>query len=690
MAKEKAEKKEKTLGDNINDILAKEFGEGIVFDASTIIDNPPKIIPVSPVVDMILGGGVPQGSLFILTGPPKCGKALQNGSKVYTPTGPKNIEDIKINDLVCTPYQTYTKVTGVYPQGKRPCYKVTFSDESTVNCDEEHLWEVRDRNRNHVDVLPLKDLGHLFIQEGKYKRLRWAIKLGICEFDEQSLPIDPYLLGLLIGDGNIINNVRFTSADEEIIDSINELIKDKNCQVNHYSKIEYGIVKINGYKNYYVDKLRELNLIGKCSHTKFIPDIYLYNSYDNRLKLLQGLMDTDGYADKGARGEYTTTSVELAENFRVLIQSLGMICKFKERYTSNTYKGEKKWFKSYRCSIATDNAKLLFKLSRKIDNTKNRAKGKLDKKIKSIEFLGMYPATCIKIEAEDGLFLTDNFTVTHNTVTSLNLAANAQKYFGSMVYFLNIEGRLKKRDLEGIKGLDLSPSKFQVIGSSEGNILSAEKYIGAAEKLVNTVRNSIIIVDSFSALCTEARYNASLSDRFRDDTPLLLANFCKRISNILPINKNILTGITHRMANQGNGPSQWLEGSGTKIQYGLDVKLKCTHNTDIKAKEVQVGQIIHWEVMSSALSGTPGTKGESLLRYGYGIDKEMEILDLAASLAIIDKSGNWFIFDEEHKFNGKEQAREYLIENPDIYTELDRKMKEMLGFIEVTEEKNAN
>lgn len=272
------------------------------------------------------------------------------------------------------------------------------------------------------------------------------------------------------------------------------------------------------------------------------------------------------------------------------------------------------------------------------------------------------------------------------TTSSLHFAGNCQKELGSKVYILNIEGRLKKRDLEGIKNLDLSPDKLCIIGSEEGNILTAEKYISMAEKLINSTKKSVIIVDSFSALCTESRYNANIGDRFRDDTPLLLASFCKRIANVLPINKNILIGITHRISNtSGMGHSMYSEASGVKVQYQADVKLAVTHFTPVMDKDSQVGQENHWVCTTSAIGG-PGGKTTTILRYGYGLDKESEVVKLASDFGLITKGGSWFTFPdggEGIKIQGLEKARDYLIENPDVYNSLNSQIREMFAFAKV-------
>lgn len=268
---------------------------------------------------------------------------------------------------------------------------------------------------------------------------------------------------------------------------------------------------------------------------------------------------------------------------------------------------------------------------------------------------------------------------------SLQLAANAirpeyaceLKPGGREIFIFNIEGRLKERDLLGIQGMNFD--KVHLIQSEPGNILVAEDYIERGERLINERPGDVFIFDSFSALCTQERMDASLRDRFRDNTSLLLAAFCKRISNVIPINRSIVIGITHMIANQGGmGHSPWSEASGQKIQYQVDVKLKATHKIPWTVGETQIGQEVHWKCETSAI-GPPGGKCVSLLRYGYGLDKEAEIITLASDFGIVEKGGAWYTFPDGTKAQGLEKARDYLVANPEVYESIYKQIREMLG-----------
>lgn len=275
------------------------------------------------------------------------------------------------------------------------------------------------------------------------------------------------------------------------------------------------------------------------------------------------------------------------------------------------------------------------------------------------------------------------------TTSSLDFAATAQKKEyahstfkdGREVYYLNIEGRLKKRDLEGIPGLNLD--KFHVIGSQQGKILHAEEYLQIAEKIINEAPGSVLIIDSYSALCTEAEITSDMDKMQRADGAKLLAKFCRKVANVIPVNKNIVIGITHLMGNPTGYGAEFKEKSGQAIAYQTDIKLraKTFKPWTVSAESSQIGQEIEWQVICSAL-GAPGGTITSYLRYGSGIDKQTEVINLASDIGIIHKGGAWYTLtslEDKPKFQGTEKVRAYLTEHPDVYNKLYETVKETMG-----------
>jgi recombination protein RecA len=264
------------------------------------------------------------------------------------------------------------------------------------------------------------------------------------------------------------------------------------------------------------------------------------------------------------------------------------------------------------------------------------------------------------------------------TTTSLDFAATAQKpeYKGTsgprQVYYLNIEGRLKKRDLEGIVGLDLE--RFHIIGSQTGKILHAEEYLQIAERIINEE--------------PEAEITSDMDKMQRADGAKLLAKFCRKVANVIPVNRNIVIGITHLMGNPGYGTSEWKEKSGQAIAYQTDVKLRAKFHKPwtigTQTNETQIGQEIEWTAQCSAI-GPPGGTITSYIRYGQGIDKAMELTTLGSDMGLITKSGSWYSLsfldgeDGKQKLQGLEKVRQYLIDNPEAYNTLYDQIKSTMG-----------
>lgn len=275
------------------------------------------------------------------------------------------------------------------------------------------------------------------------------------------------------------------------------------------------------------------------------------------------------------------------------------------------------------------------------------------------------------------------------TTTSLYFAATAQKpeygygdfADGRNVYYLNIEGRLKKRDLEGIPHINLD--KFNIIGSQQGKILHAEEYLQIAERIINEEPGSVIIIDSYSALCTEAEITSDMEKMQRADGAKLLAKFCRKVANVIPVNKNIVIGITHLMGNPGYGNVEFKEKSGQAIAYQTDVKLRAKYFKPwtVGKEETQIGQTVEWQVVCSAL-GPPGATISSFLRYGQGVDKAMEVFNLAKDIGLIDQAGAWYTIScipDTPKFQGEEKTRNYIAENPEICEQIWQQVKETMG-----------
>lgn len=387
------------------------------------------------------------GRIGILGGSPGTGKAQPLDAKVATPTGWRNIGDLVPGDYVYGPDGHSRLVKAVHPQGFKDVFRVTMSDGSYTECCDDHLWQVRsayDKSCSASRVVPLsrirQSLLRCAVRNGKpYKRPHYEVPVtNAVVYASQSVPVDPYILGVLLGDGSLGDDrVRFAGVDGEIIEQVSKrLPAGFTVKLVGKSKKDWAISK-SGKRNSYItnpilDGLRQLGLVECKSWSKFVPSAYLYNSIECRIELLQGLLDTDGYCSKRRQNscsvEFTTVSGRLATNVIEIVESLGGQARIRSKVPSYTHNGERKsgrlaWTLSIRLPESISPFKLTRKLERYSPATRNCAR----RLIKSVEHVGEKYCVCISVDAEDGLYLTDRFIVTHNTHTVVQLVKSLLK-----------------------------------------------------------------------------------------------------------------------------------------------------------------------------------------------------------------------------------------------------------------------
>lgn len=346
------------------------------------------------------------------------GKALRHGEPVLTPKGWKPIEKIKCGDLAIAPDGSWTKIIGVYPQGKVEIYRVEFDDGCFVDVCGDHLWSVnkwskRKHGKFEYEVLTTREMvgNEVIRHKNQSPRLNYMIpQHGAVNFEPRKVQADPYTVGLFLGDGSANKGTIWTD-DEEIFDYV-----------------PYKYHKLNEKFGYRVRGLTaKLNKIGilKCrAHEKYVPDEYKYNTVGVRLNVLQGLMDTDGtIATKNKNISFCSVSKQLAEDVAFLVRSLGgKVSAIREKKTFYNDKNgaKKKGRLAYNVNISMPDQYNPFKLKRKAsavskkgdDLSKQRY---IRRYIKSIIPICKDYATCIQVDHPSHLFLTKDFIVTHNT-----------------------------------------------------------------------------------------------------------------------------------------------------------------------------------------------------------------------------------------------------------------------------------
>lgn len=439
------------------------------------------------------------------------GKAQPLYSKILTPVGWKTMGDMIVGSKVLTPDGKTANVVGVYPQGKKKIYKVHFLDGRTADACGEHLWKIHsDKFRNNKtgknDKLLTTDqiISHLD-QNQKYSR-PYRFYVPLTDFSEpetpKEVPIDPWLLGFLIGDGSFRHNdVGFSTKDDEMADKVQSILGDQyevykkpgdNCDYHIRWKSDYYILKGKRRKTVVKkaralrSELESLGLWGHKAEDKFIPDLYKTLSRSQTEQLLAGLVDSDGFIAGKSHISLSTSSERLMTDIKELVWKIGGTLNVKSRIPNYTYKGQiKEGKRSYTVNIRYKYPHRLVTLSRKLDRiTKNyKYKDCLRLEITKIEEIGEHEAQCIMIDHPDHLYITDDYVVTHNTIFSAALSYVVEK---STVY-LNDELIEKPRTIVVVPTKDLvnqTYNDYKNVGLDVGVFYGDKKDLGCQHTIV--------------------------------------------------------------------------------------------------------------------------------------------------------------------------------------------------------------
>ncbi len=422
---------------------AVEAGERLGFLPGTLYEKiDPYLRPLYDALhDMIDPDSIPKlmaaGTIEIAPLAYMRGRAISINSPVLTPDGFRPIGALAVGDLVIGSNGEPTPVLGVYPQGEKDMYRLATQDGASVLCSGDHLWSVTtrdDRRRGKpFRVLQTRDMiGNL--RANHYHRYELPMHSAPVCFPYQPVPMDPYALGLLLGDGCLTGSTTpsFATADVELAWELQ--VRLPGIQVRPKPGPNYELSQTASplqtsvrMENPVAGVARLLGLYGTRSTTKFVPEPYLYNSANVRLAVLQGLLDTDGgpvtQRGRTCRVQYTTVSPRLRDDVTFLVRSLGGVAYSRVRpalgRAPGLARGRPVYHRhdAYIMDIRLPAGIEPFRLTRKRE--KYRAEGgggRPMRFIESIEPAGTAEAVCISVAAADSLYTTEDFLLTHNTL----------------------------------------------------------------------------------------------------------------------------------------------------------------------------------------------------------------------------------------------------------------------------------
>ena len=368
------------------------------------------------------------------------GKAVTLDTPILTPNGFIPMRDIKVGSKVYDEKGKECNVVAVYPQGKKQVYRVHFEDGTYVDCCKDHLWKFKTlddiKRKNDWRVETTEQLLRRPIKRGRSYNLCVPVAEAV-ELPHKDLPLDPYVLGCLLGDGGFTTDrISFTNAEEDLVEKLNDSLSEYGYfKKNESTPYQYLFKSKDPNYNWLYRTIKEMGLIGKTSLTKSIPSEYMCSSKEQRLNLLRGLIDTDGHVNSKGHVSFYTNSEKLCKDVAQLVRSVGFRC-----YVSS-YDRKDKDNTEYVVRISSD-SDIFFTSKKHTERYNNRTipnrKNHYDiLKITDIEVLDTHEEMqCITVDSPYSTFICGDYIVTHNTWLLVLVGAYAQLNGYKVVCFI--------------------------------------------------------------------------------------------------------------------------------------------------------------------------------------------------------------------------------------------------------------
>lgn len=599
-------KKKKIQEDNQQDDFAAELisqinkvhNENIAFNLDT--DDAPThikrwISTGSRQLDFLianqLNGGLPEGRIVEIQGPVSCHAA---GDRVVLYDGRTiAVENVKVGMKLMGPNGTSRTVLETHQGKNEKMYKILPSiGGKKYTVTENHILVLHRANgytknpnspkskQNDVVCMSVKD----YLQQSKtFKKMYRLRKTSIKSFpgrNSTALPIPPYILGLLLGGGCLKETrVELTTEDKPIkecyqryLSSIGyemsvHLGKNKNAVgLCHRTNVYAG--KPSGIHNPEQDKLRmalrQLELLNTSSGTKHIPDVYKLASTPDRLELLAGLIDTNGYLNKNINFDYVSKSKQLAEDIEFLCNSLGLRVSLTQKHVQNKNKGKELLY--YRLCISGNVVMVPTRLGQKQalppkNKTKTNNQHLIGFKVGAVKQQSYYGFLLDK----DHLYLTDDFTVYHNsgkTHVCYEIAKSTQQ-LGGIVVYIDTENATSLQNLM-LLGIDVK-RKFVFVQTActEDIFQVCEETILKARAMTKDVPVTIVW-DSIAASSPKAELEGAYDKDTIGLQARTLGRGFRKIVNIIG-NQNVLMVLVNQQRVKIGCVSP-----STKIQFKIE------------------------------------------------------------------------------------------------------------------------
>lgn len=342
------------------------------------------------------------------------------------------------------------RVVYVSAKTQQDCVLLTFDRGVTIKCATSHPWLVLHpaarfptrHSHGKVETNPRFDRWEVLASQAMFAtsatfsrpRRRFLIPATMAvQMEAQDLPVDPYLLGVLLGDGCLRNGgTHISTADQEIVEAVRSALPS-GVGIRSMGRYDYAIVVLGGKGhgqgggfagrgNPLTNSLRSLGVHGALSGDKFVPDKYLFNTPAVRLAVMQGLLDTDGgIAPTHGAIEFSSTSPYLTSAIEYLVASFGGKTFTEKRITRFTDKhGQRKnGAESFRTRIRLPQV-VPFRLSRKVERLVRPVSTCDERILWAMEEVGSADCTAIEVDSASRTILIGCGVVAHDCTVPLN------------------------------------------------------------------------------------------------------------------------------------------------------------------------------------------------------------------------------------------------------------------------------
>lgn len=670
-------------------------------------------------------GGLPIERFMLLHGPSNHGKAQPIDERVLTPLGWREIGTLNVGDVVIGVNGKQTRVIGVFPQGVKQAYRVTFNDRTATECCDEHLWLTttkQEHQRGRFARGPRPERRRIPTGVGGAGSVKTLAEIRESLNDEHAVPmvapvryvhetfvpdLHPYVMGLLLGDGSFKSSIYFHKPELDLRRKLAALLPgdDRLVEVDDVS------VRIVGGATLRIT--RALGLAGKRSHERFVPRDYMHAEPEVRADLLRGLLDTDGHVTKeGSLVEYTTTSPQLAEDAAELARSLGaFVVVDPPRMTTYEYASETRLGRpSWRMRISFPNGECPVGSVKHLARWKPREKRRL-KTIASIAPSREVECVCIAVDSPDRLYVTRDFIVTHNTIFALGLIGSflARGHYAALVDAefttpLDWVAHLLGEHADSDRFYAMRPTSYESTVDSVRDFCKEIARLRADGKIAPDV-SALIVVDSIRKLVPQnlmrklaegaekhgvdgyggraAQIRAAMNAAWMDElVPLLAATQ----TAMLVIAREAEDPDADARAKQ-NGTA-YKVGGGKSLYYESSQAIRVERAAWVYERKVEKGEdrlpaigerhrvTIHKTKVAQKADRQQVAYFHTSngVMFPEGFDRPRDLFELGIRLGVVEAAGSWFTVCGR-RFQGELKAIKTLHEDPELLALLEREAR---------------